>query len=73
MVRTRRQKALAVGTSLSVVCRNGLALKDDAVTLAHCFGEAGYATGYIGKWHLGGQTASKERQLIAAIRKMNQF
>lgn len=46
------------------VYRNGLALKDDAVTLAHCFGKAGYDTGYIGKWHLGGQTAGKDRQLI---------
>ncbi|MHB1156575.1 MAG: sulfatase-like hydrolase/transferase [Phycisphaerales bacterium] len=31
---------------------NGIALKDDAVTLAHCFNDAGYHTGYIGKWHL---------------------
>jgi arylsulfatase A-like enzyme len=37
------------------VYRNGLTLADDAVTLAHCFGEAGYATGYIGKWHLASQ------------------
>jgi arylsulfatase A-like enzyme len=36
------------------VFHNGLPLKDDAVTLAHCFEEAGYQTGYIGKWHLGG-------------------
>ena len=36
------------------VFRNGLPLEDDAVTLAHCFGRAGYRTGYIGKWHLGG-------------------
>ena len=26
----------------------------DAPTLAHHFGDAGYATGYIGKWHLAG-------------------
>ncbi len=37
------------------VFHNGLKLKDDAVTLAHCFNEAGYATGYIGKWHLASQ------------------
>jgi len=36
------------------VFRNGLTLKDDAVTLAHCFAQAGYDTAYIGKWHLGG-------------------
>ncbi|MGH8792012.1 MAG: sulfatase-like hydrolase/transferase, partial [Stackebrandtia sp.] len=32
--------------------RNGVALPDDARTLAHRFGDSGYATGYIGKWHL---------------------
>ncbi len=37
------------------VYTNGFPLKDDAVTLAHCFREAGYRTGYIGKWHLGGR------------------
>lgn len=36
------------------VWHNGLGLRDDAVTLAHCFNDAGYRTGYIGKWHLGG-------------------
>jgi arylsulfatase A-like enzyme len=36
------------------VFHNGLPLKDDAVTLADGFGEVGYRTGYIGKWHLGG-------------------
>ena len=34
------------------VFRNGLGLAPDAVTLAGCFGAAGYRTGYIGKWHL---------------------
>jgi arylsulfatase A-like enzyme len=34
------------------VFRNGIPLPDDAPTLAHHFGDAGYATGYIGKWHL---------------------
>ena len=33
--------------------RNGIPLPDDATTLARCFGDAGYHTGYIGKWHLG--------------------
>ncbi|MCM3627812.1 sulfatase-like hydrolase/transferase [Paenibacillus glycanilyticus] len=31
---------------------NGIPLPDDAKTLAHYFNEAGYQTGYIGKWHL---------------------
>ncbi|MGW2159161.1 sulfatase-like hydrolase/transferase [Nonomuraea sp. NPDC001699] len=34
------------------VHRNGLTLPGGQRTLAHHFGEAGYATGYIGKWHL---------------------
>ncbi len=34
------------------VFRNGLGLAPDAVTLGSTFGEAGWATGYIGKWHL---------------------
>ena len=37
------------------VWKNGFGLKDDARTIAHCFNEAGYHTGYIGKWHLGGE------------------
>ena len=32
--------------------RNGIPLPATAKTLAHCFREAGYETGYIGKWHL---------------------
>ncbi len=38
----------------TTVFHNGLPLRDDATTLAHWFGDAGYQTGYIGKWHLGG-------------------
>jgi arylsulfatase A-like enzyme len=34
------------------VYRNGLALDPAAPTLAHYFNQAGYHTGYIGKWHL---------------------
>src|SRR5579884_90861 len=34
--------------------RNGIALPSDTKTLAHYFNEAGYHTGYIGKWHLAG-------------------
>src|SRR5690606_4923137 len=32
--------------------RNGVRLPEDRRTLAHYFADAGYATGYIGKWHL---------------------
>ena len=32
--------------------RNGIPLPDEARTLAHYFGDAGYRTAYIGKWHL---------------------
>ena len=32
--------------------RNGIPLASDAHTLAHSFGQAGYDTAYIGKWHL---------------------
>ena len=32
--------------------RNGIPLSSNARTLAHYFREDGYATGYIGKWHL---------------------
>ncbi|WP_147918825.1 sulfatase-like hydrolase/transferase [Ruania zhangjianzhongii] len=32
--------------------RNGIPLPESAPTLAHHFADAGYATGYIGKWHL---------------------
>ena len=35
------------------VYRNGIPLAQDAATLAKSFNAAGYATGYIGKWHLG--------------------
>jgi len=31
---------------------NGVPLPSSAKALAHLFGEAGYRTGYIGKWHL---------------------
>jgi len=35
--------------------RNGIPLPDDSKTLAHYFKEAGYQTGYIGKWHLSNE------------------
>lgn len=36
------------------VFMNDLCLEKHGKTLADCFNEAGYATGYIGKWHLDG-------------------
>src|SRR5689334_22443412 len=42
------------------VPRNGLPLKQDLPSFAKSFDAAGYATGYIGKWHLAGQR--KERK-----------
>ena len=37
------------------VYRNEIPLATDAATLAKSFNAGGYATGYIGKWHLGTQ------------------
>lgn len=37
------------------VPHNGCRLPDDEVTIAEVLGAAGYATGYIGKWHLDGR------------------
>ncbi len=42
--------------------RNGIALPSNLKTLAHCFGEAGYRTGYIGKWHLAHKTVVPAEQ-----------
>ena len=36
------------------VYRNGLTLDPNTKTLAYYFNQAGYHTGYIGKWHLAG-------------------
>ncbi|OXM14383.1 sulfatase-like hydrolase/transferase [Paenibacillus herberti] len=35
--------------------KNGIPLPEGSKTLAHYFNEAGYHTGYIGKWHLAHQ------------------
>ncbi|NEW68934.1 sulfatase-like hydrolase/transferase [Streptomyces rhizosphaericus] len=40
------------------VFRNGLSLPRDTPSLARSFRDAGYATGYIGKWHLAGDHTS---------------
>lgn len=36
------------------VPKNDLPIEDSIVTFAHLLGDAGYATGYAGKWHLDG-------------------
>ncbi len=38
--------------------RNGIPLSPELTTLADYFNRAGYRTGYIGKWHLGGTQPS---------------
>ena len=40
--------------------RNGIPLPPEHKTLAHYFREAGYRTGYIGKWHLAQQEPVSE-------------
>lgn len=40
------------------VFRNGLSLPRDTPSVASSFREAGYDTGYIGKWHLAGDETS---------------
>lgn len=40
------------------VFMNDVPLRDECVTLAEVFAEAGYDTGYIGKWHLDGRGRS---------------
>jgi arylsulfatase A-like enzyme len=42
--------------------RNGIPLPTDSTTLAHHFKEAGYQTGYIGKWHLADKDPVPEGQ-----------
>lgn len=42
--------------------RNAIPLPEGSVTLAHHFNDAGYHTGYIGKWHLAGDDPVPEAQ-----------
>ncbi len=44
------------------VFRNGIALPPDHKTLAHYFGNAGYRTAYIGKWHLASRDPIPEHE-----------
>jgi len=48
---------------------NGYGLPDDLPSLAECFNDAGYRTGYIGKWHLAGPDGHVHgRELRSAIK-----
>ena len=38
------------------VINNSIYLPETRDSLAHCFARAGYSTGYIGKWHLDGES-----------------
>ena len=56
--------------------RNGIPLRQDSRTLAHCFGDAGYDTGYIGKWHLASagtgrcaSRAARRLRLLAGVQR----
>jgi arylsulfatase A-like enzyme len=42
------------------VFKNGLGIKEDEKTLAYYFNNAGYHTGYIGKWHLRNHIGRKD-------------
>jgi arylsulfatase A-like enzyme len=42
--------------------RNGVPLPEGQKTLAHHFNDAGYSTGYIGKWHLAGEDPVPDKQ-----------
>ncbi len=47
------------------VWRNGIALREDAVTWAKVMKRAGYSTNYIGKWHLGPHTSREDAGPVA--------
>jgi len=49
-------------TETGVYRNDAMGLRSDAVTLARCFREAGYDTGYIGKWHLAEEEPVPESQ-----------
>lgn len=44
----------------SGIYTNGISIKEDQRTIAHCFNDAGYDTAYIGKWHLSSEKGDAE-------------
>jgi arylsulfatase A-like enzyme len=44
---------------LNGIANNHTPFPEDAVTHASVLGSAGYATGYVGKWHMGGQRGQR--------------
>ncbi len=58
-----------------IVPENVLQLPVESVTIADVLKASGYATGYIGKWHLGGKGYMPEQQgfdkVVAAVRNRN--
>ena len=48
------------------VFKNGIAINQDAVTLATAAHDAGYSTNYIGKWHLGPPAAPAQAGPVPA-------
>ena len=55
--------------------RNGIPLPTGAKTLTHYFSEAGYDTGYIGKWHLADEEPVPEskRGGLRALARIQHF
>jgi uncharacterized sulfatase len=51
--------------------RNNIALPLDQRTIAHCLGDAGYETGYVGKWHLAsnGEEANYREKPVPPARR----
>jgi arylsulfatase A-like enzyme len=55
------------------VVLNDVELRPSGETLGACFRKAGYATGYIGKWHLYGSPDGKFGRRLAPIPEASRF